>query len=376
MLLSTGRGNSTGGDGQQASHWKDDALNGQYLGIMDPTLSPGQRKTMTANDLLAFDAMGYQIGESEGDTISLTSGASQPGSIAAPNPGTAVLGSTQYTIQVPTGASQLTVELNGNQDVDLYVRAGQRITVGSSGPVADHVSDSSTGEESITITASSSPPLRAATYYIAVANFGPGAASFNVKATLSGGGGGGGNTSPVITSLQADLKGDVLTLTGVATDSDGDIAQAQSRLLDSSGQVIGQTNPFPVNFGSSTTVNFTLTISNLNALPAAMQASLIFIDRRSNVSAAKVADFSNGDPGGATVSNAGYNGAKLVIKGAGFSAQVLIEINGKVIGLSPSASDRKVKVKGDSNRLNLRSGPNRLRVHNGSLRSNLFVVNF
>lgn len=374
QALSTGRGDASGGDGRQASHWKDDALTGQYLGIMDPTLSPGQRKTMTDNDLIAFDAIGYQVGESEGETKALTSGVSQPGTIPAPSPGTAQLGATQYTIQVPNGASQLTVELNGNQDVDLFVRFGQRITIGSSGPVADHRSDSETGVESITVTTSSSPPLRVGTYYIAVANYGPGAAGFNVKATITGGGG--GSSSPVTTSLQADLDGDKLTLKGVVTDSDGDIVQAQASLLDSSGQAVAQTNPFPVNFGSSTTVNFTLTVTNLNAIPAAMQASLVFIDRQGNRSAAKVADFSQGDSGGATVMNASYNGSKLIIKGAGFSAQVLIEINGQVIGINPSASERKVKVKGDPTRLKLRAGPNRLRVYNGSLRSNLFVLSF
>src|SRR5262249_35435088 len=149
---------------------------------------------------------------------------------------------SQYTIQVPTGASQLTVELDGNQDVDLYVRAAQRVAVTSSGLVADHVSQSPTGHESVTITPSSSPALRAGTYYIAVLNFGPGAASFNVKATVIGGSGG-GNNSPVINTLQADLHGDELTLTGVAADSDGDIVQAQSSLLDGSGQVVGQTAP-------------------------------------------------------------------------------------------------------------------------------------
>lgn len=61
-LLSTGRLN---GDGRQASHWKDDSLigGGLPLGIMDPTVgrgvTPGQ--PITALDLRAFDAMGYNL---------------------------------------------------------------------------------------------------------------------------------------------------------------------------------------------------------------------------------------------------------------------------------------------------------------------------
>lgn len=62
--LSTGRPNRTGGDMQQASHWKADELTGQYIGVMDPTVAPGQRLTITANDLMALDSFGYQLASS------------------------------------------------------------------------------------------------------------------------------------------------------------------------------------------------------------------------------------------------------------------------------------------------------------------------
>ena len=376
LALSTGRPDASGGDGRQSSHWKDDDLSGQYLGIMDPVINQGTRYAISDNDLLAFDSLGYQVRVPGGgtDTKELTSGIPQQGSIRAPVVGEdAVIDDNQYTVRVPNGASQLTVELDGNQDVDLYVRAGQRITISSSGLEADYVSDSPTGHESVAVSPSSSPPLRVSTYYIAVLNFGPGAASFNVKATITGGAG--GNSSPVITSLKADLDGDDLTLTGVVEDSDGDIIQAKSGLLDGSGEVVGSTDPFGVSFGSSTTINFILTINNLNAIPSAVFASLTFIDRRGNNSEPKVADFGNADSGGPNVSNASHNGSKLVIKGSNFGAQVLIEINGRVLGITPSSSNKKLKVKGDATRLNLRAGANRLRIYNGSLRSNLFVLN-
>ena len=61
-LLSTGR---TWGDGRQASHWKDDALTGLTLGIMDPTATgPGGTRpfqAITQLDLIAFDVMGYDL---------------------------------------------------------------------------------------------------------------------------------------------------------------------------------------------------------------------------------------------------------------------------------------------------------------------------
>jgi subtilisin family serine protease len=119
-----------------------------------------------------------------GDTVMLTSGVPVMGSIPAPQPGSGLLGQTQYTIQVPTGAQQLKIDLSGNQDVDLYVRFGQRIVIENGRLVANYGSESPTGTESIMITPSSSPPLRQGMYFIAVGNFGPSAATFTVTATV------------------------------------------------------------------------------------------------------------------------------------------------------------------------------------------------
>ncbi|HET9528976.1 MAG TPA: NF038122 family metalloprotease, partial [Blastocatellia bacterium] len=61
LALSTGRPNGTGGDGRQSSHWKDDALTGQFIGIMDPTIGPGVRETISSNDRLVLDRIGYEL---------------------------------------------------------------------------------------------------------------------------------------------------------------------------------------------------------------------------------------------------------------------------------------------------------------------------
>lgn len=45
------------GDGQQASHWKDDL----GLGIMDPTSDPGELLTSAENDLRLFDVIGWNL---------------------------------------------------------------------------------------------------------------------------------------------------------------------------------------------------------------------------------------------------------------------------------------------------------------------------
>ena len=49
------------GDGRQASHWKDNILLGVNLGVMDPTLAQGIIMPVSANDLRAFDLVGYEI---------------------------------------------------------------------------------------------------------------------------------------------------------------------------------------------------------------------------------------------------------------------------------------------------------------------------
>ncbi|HKP13114.1 MAG TPA: NF038122 family metalloprotease [Blastocatellia bacterium] len=61
LALSTGRPDGTGGDKEQASHWKDDAQTGAHIGIMDPTLGDGRLESITDNDLMALNAMGYRL---------------------------------------------------------------------------------------------------------------------------------------------------------------------------------------------------------------------------------------------------------------------------------------------------------------------------
>ena len=50
-------GIETGGDMQQLSHWED----GLNIGIMDPTGSPGESLEITNEDLIAFDAIGWDL---------------------------------------------------------------------------------------------------------------------------------------------------------------------------------------------------------------------------------------------------------------------------------------------------------------------------
>lgn len=88
--LSTGRPNATGGDGFQASHWKNMPA-GLALGIMDPAIAFGERQVIGANDKAAFDAFGYLLRDTSatptinslsaslsGDVVTLTGQAVDP----------------------------------------------------------------------------------------------------------------------------------------------------------------------------------------------------------------------------------------------------------------------------------------------------------
>lgn len=375
LELSTGRPDGSAGDGRQASHWRDDDLSGQHIGIMDPTIPRGTRFSISDNDLLAFDSMGFQVRSPGGETVELPSGVPRQGSISAPMGGNAMVSSRQYSVQVPSGATELKISLDGNQDVDLYVRYNQRVSPDSSGrPIADYISESPTGVESLLVTQSSSPALRTGTYFVAVANFGPGAANFQVVANITGGST--GDSPPRITNLKADLIGDNLKLAGTVVDADGDVVQAQSDLLNSSGARVGGTDPFSVNFGNLTSIIFTLEISNLNEIPTALLASLSFIDKRGNRSSAVIADFSNADAGGSSLKSVSYNGSKMILKGEGLSGEIEIEINGELVLGGFSSADRKLKIKGSPNGLNIRGGFNRMRLYRGGWRSNLVVFEF
>lgn len=61
LALSTGRPNGTGGDQQQAAHFKAASITGVRLGIMDPQVQQGVIQNITDNDLFVFDTIGYAI---------------------------------------------------------------------------------------------------------------------------------------------------------------------------------------------------------------------------------------------------------------------------------------------------------------------------
>jgi uncharacterized protein (TIGR03437 family) len=120
-------------------------------------------------------------------TVALTSGVPQDRYMARWNPYTGWASETQYTIQVPNGATQLKFEVEANTDLDLYVRYGSRVATIGGYITYDFKVESDEYRESLTITPGSSPALRAGIYYLGIVNYGPGPSTFKVTATVDGG---------------------------------------------------------------------------------------------------------------------------------------------------------------------------------------------
>lgn len=251
LQLSTGRPDVAGEDGLQPSHWRDDSVVGQRIGIMDPTMPAGARQTITFNDLTALDLFGYSL-----------------------------------------------------------------------------------------------KPF--------------------------------GNNRPTIGVLAADLNGDVLTVTGTAADADGDVVQAQAQFLDPKGRPLGQTAPFSTDFGIVSTIALRLRFSGMGGPVEATQISLVLIDGRGNRSPAVTADFSGADPGAPKVTSAFYEGGSLIVKGKRMTGDIRVEVNGVIVSppanAAVAASGKKLTITAPSASLNLRTGPNRVRVISGGLRSSLLVA--
>jgi hypothetical protein len=374
--LSTGRPDGAGGDGRESSHWKDDSLLGRYLGVMDPTIGPGEHYFITDSDTAVLDAIGYRAISTAGppNLIPLVSGQPQKGGMIAPPPNTGVLSHLQYSIDVPSGASYLKIELNGDQDVDLFVRFGERIVNQGFHPESDYVSAGKSGSEAITITASSTPPLRAGTYFIAIANFGPGDADFTVSATVIGGV---NSHAPAIFGVRPRLEGDVLELSYTAVDLEGDFAKADVGILDEAGRAVGQLSSSTISSGNSSRIESQVSIGGLSAFPTAVRATLVLSDRDGNRSPEATLDFSRPDAGGLIVSSASFDGSKLTIRTTGLAENLEVEINGGVVapprGIKVKGSGGKLIVKGADGQLGLLRGANRIRVKNIRGWSNILV---
>jgi hypothetical protein len=349
---------------------------------MNPTLATGESHLITDNDLDALEAIGYRTQSVTDVTtiIPLTSGQPQAGGLFAPPPNLAVLSHTQYAIAVPPGATQLVLDLRGDEDVDLYARFGQPVVLQGHNPVVDYKSTGDSGDEEIIITPASSLPLRAGTYYLAVANWGPGDANFTVKATVTGGTPASvDGHAPAIFKLAAQLEGDALRFDYAALDGDGDLAAAEISLVDEAGRAVRPAAVLTINAGNARRLESELALGGLSALATAWRANVVLIDRAGNRSAEAEADFSRADSGGLSLTAASFTGAQLTLKARGLAEALAVEINGRVVAppqkIKIKGAGSKLIISGDANQLALHAGPNRIRVRNTNGWSNIFLLN-
>jgi hypothetical protein len=95
------------------------------------------------------------------------------------------LASRQFAVQVPEGYRALAVRLEGDQDVDLYVRYAKPVRINGTGfPEADVVSESEYAREDVRVVGAEGGALPAGAYVIGVYNYSNAMALFRLQAVL------------------------------------------------------------------------------------------------------------------------------------------------------------------------------------------------
>ena len=148
----------------------------------------------------------------------LTSGTPVTFTIGPVKQNTLFSGDFSSMITVPAGATRLEIKLEtqpSGADVDLYARFGADVTLNNGSVVADHGSEGSTGSESIVITSTSSPALKAGDYYIALGLF-----TFDTTATVT-----------LTATVTGGAAVPVVPANGVVNAADGTAAVAPGTIL-------------------------------------------------------------------------------------------------------------------------------------------------
>ncbi len=119
--------------------------------------------------------------------VALTSGVAQDGYIDKWGPLSGYANGTQYTIQVPSGATQLKIDVDANTDLDFFGRRGARVAIEGGYVTYDFKVETDEYHETLILTPTSAPALRAGVYYLMLLNYGPGPSTFKITATVTPG---------------------------------------------------------------------------------------------------------------------------------------------------------------------------------------------
>jgi hypothetical protein len=207
------------------------------------------------------------------------------------------------------------------------------------------------------------------------------AGNFGIRAEVTEGttgGGGGGGGVPSVSNVTADLVGDILTVAGIATNTGSLQGQLDISMQDANGQTVFDTGAVSTNFSSATRSNFLYQIPSMAAHPAAVSVSVMVMNGQGTKSSSVSASFAGADTGGPGITRISFNSGVLLVVGSQFSGTVQLYVND--VQVAPPA---KIKIKGGSKlkisaspkALNLNGGPNRIRVLDNGLRSNIIVFN-
>jgi hypothetical protein len=238
-----------------------------------------------------------------------------------------------------------------------------------------------------------SPPLEQRSYvssdganFFIVDTLGDGSLAGNLgiraEVTEGGGGGGGGKTGgspPAVSNFSGILTLNVLTLTGSATDTGGNITKAEITLQDANNKTLDDTGQFAAGLGTTASANFLYQIADMENFPTAVSATIVLTDAQGNHSTAVSTNFGNAAAGGPNISSASFSSTALTVVGGTFSGGLQLEVNGEIvappISIKVKGGGTKLKIAGSAKLLNMnKSGPNRIRVIDNGLPSNIFVL--
>jgi hypothetical protein len=178
--------------------------------------------------------------------------------------------------------------------------------------------------------------------------------------------------------VSGELDGNTLRLTVNAQDGDGNLAQVFSSLLDGSDRVVTE-NSFDIGGDTATSRVVTLNLGGMGQVPSAVKVKVSVIDSEGNRSNTTVFDFSVADQGGPELRSGNFDpSGVLSLKGGPFMGELELEVNGVIVAppikIKRKGGGKKLKISGRSSDLNLRSGPNRIRMIDDNLRSNILII--
>lgn len=181
--------------------------------------------------------------------------------------------------------------------------------------------------------------------------------------------------APELDGLSGGMQGDAVAISGLAVNIEKDTIQAEVKILDESGHVLGEYPLASFIPGELSIVEFSLLFPGINQWRAATQASLTVMDVTGNRSQTLRTDILKGEPGAPTLLNVSFEGSVLRIKGKRLTGQLSLEVNGELVPLpNVRVTGKKAVIDATASELRLSPGPNRVRVVSDGLRSNAAVL--